>query len=307
MELNKIPALVVGLVVAILIVTVVAIPIIDDASSSIKSTENNTNYRFVSTSDITDTVTVMTKSDNSGWTVNGTEFTASGLNIISDGLIINATGAGDANISVFKGDSANTLLYSSIKSIVFENGTWTITKTSDATVTGPYSFVIYPSNDGSIGYFWGNKHNVSVNDTYFVKTSSTFYTGDDNSTYSANMILKMVGNSPTFVSGFISYKDSSGTTTNTPMTSSMIKSVTGATLSEDRKSYSMTNVTIELSYTIGSVTTHTITSNTMFSPISYDYISENDSSIIKIIDIIPILLIVSMLIAIVGTVFIRTQ
>lgn len=284
--------------VAVILICLVAIPIIDDASNSIKSMENNTNYRFVSTSDITDTVTVLTKSDNSGWTVNGTEFTSSGLNIISDGLIINATGSGDANISVFKGESANTLLYSSIKSIVFENGTWTITKTSDATLTGPYSFVIYPSNDGNIGYFWGNKHYASVNDTYFVKTSSTFYTGEDGSTYAANMILKMVGNSPTFVSGFISYKNSSGTITNTPMTSSMIESVTGATLSEDEKSYSITNVTITLSYTIGSVTTHTITSNTMFSPISYEYLSENDSAIIGILGIIPVILIAAVIVAI---------
>lgn len=308
MDLGKIPTLVVGLVVAILIVTVVAIPIIDDASKEIRSTENNTNYRFMATSDITDVVTIQMKSDNSGWLVNGKEFTTQGLNVISDGLILNVTGVGDANVHIFTGENANTELYSSIGSVVFDNGTWTLTKTNDTVITGTYTFVLYPVNDGPMGYFWGNNHNVSVKDTYYLRiTELTFYTGDDGSKYSATAVIKMIGNNASLVKGFIKITDSSGSISHVPMTSNMIRSASGATLSDDGRSYTVQSINLDVAYNAGNVSQHTITTNTMFSPVSYDYLSESDKSIISIIDVIPILLIVSMLVAIVGTVFVRNN
>lgn len=286
MDLGKIPTLVVGLIVAILIVTVVAIPIIDSTQDGLLVEQTNTSQRY-SAIDTTDKVTISYESAGTGFLIDGvaigdiiTNDSTSVLIIISSSLILRSGfSSGSVNSAMLYSPELNTenkqLAFPTNSKIVFENGTWEVTIAGELTATGSYDFLMIPSKTGTMGYF-DKTPNIKVNSDskmYIVNTISGF-----------NLTYGSIG------SGFeqaFSY-DSTGAAT--PIQISPVYT------DNDDLTYTITDVK-GLSNSWGS----------LIAPLTYKVLPSDNSAVYTVIDIIPILLIVSLLIAIVGTVLIRIQ
>lgn len=287
MELNKIPTLVVGLVVAILIVTVVAIPIIDDASKDIHSTVQNTTQKYYATSsgDLSEDLTITLESTNK-YTINGESY-----DYINNIVIITDTGdmwviyGDNYNLYQKSGNYAQRSLLVGGSTTFYTDGTYKATTSSGTEYTGTFGNVIYPSKDGDLGYF--------LNTTAYVDDASDVI-----------FFSITASNGAMFA---IEYK---ATGEEVEKIVSPYASGTEVTLTDAAISYNSTDETIAdnaingLTYKVGD-TSYTLRS--FIAPLNYKTITNNDSAVISIINIIPIVLIVSMLVSIVGMIFVRSN
>lgn len=287
MELSKIPTLVVGLIVAILIVTVVAIPIIDDASKSIYSEFNNPEglYSISNTADGPVTITT----DGTSLYINDIAQTKAisygsckmwGL----DFCVYVNTDSGSMALS----GTYNGTTYNVTKSVKYESGVITVTTGLGNELTFESPFFIYPDDNGDyVEYTVGSSPNVHINN------DATIYFGYCGPTYA---LVKA---------------DKNGV--------EQIGSVIGQT-GFDKVTVNFNKIASEdgMSYQLASIPTMTFTNSgtsessdknwiVMYAPLKYNAVSEMDGAIKSIIDIIPVILIVSMLIAIVATVFVKNQ
>lgn len=285
MELNKIPTLVVGLVVAILIVTVVAIPIFDDASKSIYSEYNNPEGTYsISTT-------------NSG----PVEITGDGTNIYVNGVKqIKSVKYGsykiwgqdfcvyintDSGSNVFDG-TYNGGLHKPVTSMKYENGVITlISGVSGAEVKLNSSFFIYPDDNGDYAQY-SNTTDVHINNDAIV------YIGSNGPNYT---LFKMTSSGNEQIGGVIN-----------ATTGSTAKLNASIVPSDDGLSYQFAS-TPSLTYTNSEGETSSGNWVSIYCPIKYNAVSEMDGAIRTIIDVLPVILIVSMLVAIVATVFVKIR
>lgn len=304
MDLGKIPTMVVGLVVAILIVTVVAIPIINDASSSIHSTSQNTTQNFAAiNTDSVDSFTVEIV-DNK-YLINGNEFVPPSATadyrpmVISDKflLMMNITSSPTASMQLaFEGGTGP-----SITKLTLENGVWTwSTSSTSGTITGT-TFLIYPDENGTWGYFNSTSVNVSDNGyCYSMYYGPVWYTpeGGSQQTYGVALVQKI---SKSANEGILQI--GKATDSNYATNSTIIRT---ANITENNGYFTVAPGSSVTATSDGNSYNRSV-SHVLFAPIEYITIEPNESAIISIINIMPVLLIVSMLIAVVGTVFVRTQ
>lgn len=298
MELSKIPTLVVGLIVAILIVTVVAIPIIDDSTQYIQSTAQNAEGRYMMTSTTEPTTITMV---DGVYTVNGEEIDDGPLNyqikVFSSEFMI-----------AFNSDGAFANLYSpsipgvmyNISKIEFDpvEGKATATISTGSTLEYSIDSLFYLHPKGEYGYFQAIPSDYPIH----VTNGATWY------------LLVTAFTQEGGKTAWASYKYT-GTTKEVYMDGF-------GKASSDESSYSLGTVGVSVQteaadskhFDITGVSDVTFSTATMpanickiIAPIEYMEISKTDGSIISIINIIPILLIVALLTAIVGTVFVRTQ
>ena len=289
MELNKIPILVVGLVVAILIVTVVAIPIIEDSSKEVRSTVQNTAQKYYATSsgDLSEDLTITLESV-SNYKINGESYDLSLNNIV----IITDTGdiwviyANNYNLYQKNDNYAQRSLGIGGSTTFYTDGTYKATTSAGVEYTGTFSNVIYPSNDGDLGYF--------INSTAYANDASdVIFFSITNASYGAMFAIK--------------YK---ATGEEVEKIVSPFSNGAEVTLTNAAISYNSTDETIAdnaingLTYKVGD-TSYTL--RAFIAPLEYKTITNNDSAVISIINIIPIVLIVSMLVSIVGMIFVRSN
>lgn len=289
MELNKIPILVVGLVVAILIVTVVAIPIIEDSSKEVRSTVQNTAQKYYATSsgDLSEDLTITLESV-SNYKINGESYDLSLNNVV----IITDTGdiwviyANNYNLYQKSDNYAQRSLGIGGSTTFYTDGTYKATTSAGVEYTGTFSNVIYPSNDGDLGYF--------INSTAYANDASdVIFFSITNASYGAMFAIK--------------YK---ATGEEVEKIVSPFSNGAEVTLTNAAISYNSTDETIAdnaingLTYKVGD-TSYTL--RAFIAPLEYKTITNNDSAVISIINIIPIVLIVSMLVSIVGMIFVRSN
>lgn len=287
MDLGKIPTLVVGLVVAILIVTVVAIPIIDDASKTIVTEMNNPTGVYSMAVSSSDEV-IIEPGTNGSLIINGVEQNQtylSGLEKIWGQNIA-------LRISV--DDSNNTLLQptvtvsGTVTSVKYAQGVITITSSNGSTTSINSSFFLYPDINGDYGGYETNRD--TVNEIHINKTSKAWI-GAAGLNY---MLYDITGGSKSVV-GTPTINNTNPTTT---LDAQFVESDDGLTYQVVKGA--------TISYT--NTETSEVTNNNwliLYCPMSYLEISETDGAIRTIINIIPLILIVSMLIAVVGTVFVK--
>lgn len=276
----------VGLIVAILIVTVVAVPIIDDASKTIVTEMNNpTGIYSMAAGSNGDEVTIE-PGTNGSLIINGVE-----QNQPNQGGIEKIWGQ-DLAIRITVDSSNNTQFQptvtgiGSITSIRYASGVISLTgSTGNTTIDSP--FFLYPDVNGTYGEY---DTRTSIMGEIFINKTSKAWIGSAGLNY---MLYDISGGNASVV-GTPIYNGNVETT----LTAQFVES-------DDGLSFQVAQ-TPTINYT-NSETSETTSTNwlMLYCPISYLSISETDGAIRTIIDIMPLVLIVSMLIAVVGTIFVK--
>lgn len=301
MELSKVPTLVVGLIVAILIVTVVAIPIIEDSNHYVRSYENNSTQRFL-VSDINSTIDI--KPNESGiYTVNGLVIPQAYMNIFvaTDDMICfygNSTITAQ-NIMVMCTDGLYNAHHLNIS-----DGTWSAYSSSnEVVISKPVVGKIYClSESGDYGYFNPNSSNPLFvnNDSNLMAITYSLEMVSGDETLKIQLYCRGTFNNLEVAAGF-------NVTSSSALDPSLITLSPINSEVQENDSVKISNATTTATLNLNGKTYTGQRNMALFAPIEYKAISTNDSAVISIINIIPILLIVSMLITIVGTVFVRTR
>lgn len=273
MNIDKSVFGVLSILVAVIVVATVAIPVIEDSSKDIHSTVQNTTQKYYATSsgDLSEDLTITLESTNS-YTINGESYD---LNINS---IVMITDTGD--MWVIYGNNYN--LYQKNSSYIqrslgiggsttfYTDGTYKATTSAGVEYTGTFGNVIYPSNDGDLGYF----------------LNSTAYADD-----ASDIIFFSISGSNGAMFA-IEYK---ATGEEVEKIVSPFASGAEVTLSDAAISYNSTDETIAdnaingLTYKVGD-TSYTVSS--FIAPLEYKTITENDSAMISILQIVPLLLLI---------------
>lgn len=267
MELSKIPAVIVGMVVAIIIVTVVAIPIIDNLPATNYTYADNENVGIKLAYEESPTVEIiLTDASTKTLTIDGTEITyPASMSILSDAFGIGAASAG-TNLYFYSG--TNLVLMATGDKISVDNGAWTFTPASGSTQTGQIDWILYPDNAGT----W-SKYNQNA------KISS------DTRIYVYGGTAPMVGVAEGTVNGDFSLCFSN------PAGSTMTVTINKVAI-EGGLSYNADCIN-GISATNASTGATTTSNGSIYAPIQYKVAV--DSQIDTIIDIIPLLLVVSIL------------
>lgn len=271
--------------VAVILICLVAIPLIQTSSEGIYSTENNTTERFMMASDSSEVVTLGFSTSN-GYSVNGVTVpqpSVSTWNVKAfwPGGFAKYNGTGFMEIN---GNGEATRF--NITKIVYDPAasTLTYTTTTEDVVVNDVPYMYYMADNGDYGLFVSNNP-VSINkDTdYFIFVENTNLNG--------------VGG---FRSGYVYNNDS------------LVETIIDPKLAVTDRNFQDTTITFNLNiedvdryhFTINGVTDLTVggsvisTPITIVAPIEYKYTTDNESIIISLLDLIPILLIAAVLIGI---------
>ncbi len=278
MKIENVPGMVVGVIIAILIISVVAIPIIDSLPATSYSYEENEQFSTRLAYETNPTVEIeVLDASTSSFKIDSTTITYnSGFNIMSPDFTINYN-TGSSTTSILTKDSNTTLATGDKISVT--DGAWTFTPTSGSTQSGQIDWIVYPDDNGD----WARYYNMNVK----VSADSTIYV--------AGVVVGLgVGLAEGSVNGdFAQLGYSSGITMTVALNKTPI---------EGGLSYNV-DATNGVTITNGS---NTGTSNgTIVAPIKYKVEANNATS--TIIDIIPILLVVSVLMGVVALVVNRTS
>lgn len=271
--------------VAVILICLVAIPLIQTSSEGIYSTENNTTERFMMASDSSEVVTLGFSTSN-GYSVNGVTVpqpSVSTWNVKAfwPGGFAKYNGTGFMEIN---GNGETTRF--NITKIVYDPAASTLTYTTSTedVVVNDVPYMYYMADNGDYGLFVSNNP-VSINkDTdYFIFVENTNLNG--------------VGG---FRSGYVYNNDS------------LVETIIDPKLAVTDRNFQDTTITFNLNiedvdryhFTINGVTDLTVggsvisTPITIVAPIEYKYTTDNESIIISLLDLIPILLIAAVLIGI---------
>lgn len=284
MELNKIPTLVVGLVVAILIITVVAIPIINDAQTGLVSQADNTTERY--TSIVTTEKIVLSENSEGSPMINNRLITdivpSSNVNyvmVVSDNLIARSiNNSGIFSTWYYVGANGEGVAFDFIGSSInnpivctFEDGTYSLVKSATTTLqTGTYSTLLIPSETGN----WGS---------FIPSESAPMYANTDK-----KVLFIRASSSESYVSiGTIDNLVMKWHVLNGTQGDNTDVSVIYTSINENGMDlYKVTGLNNNFAY--------------LFAPISYTTITNDDATIRTIVGITPLLLIVSLVISVVG-------
>ncbi len=273
MKLENIPGMVVGIIVAILIISVVAIPIIDSMPSYSYDYADNEQIsdRLAYETDPTIEIEVLDASTRS-LKVDSTTITyASSFTIMSADFAI---GAATSSTSLFFfTEQSNTTLATGDK-ISVTNGAWTFTPTSGSTQSGQIDWILYPSENGDWAKYNNINAKVSADTTIYVAGGAAGTTGVAEGTANDG-----------FTQLFVYPSGSTMTVTlnKTPI--------------EGGLSYNVDAIG-GISSVNGSNSNTGTVNGVIFAPIKYKI--EADDATSTIIDIIPILLVVSVLMGVVA-------
>lgn len=290
MDLKTIPLTAIGVAIAVLIVSVVAVPILSDSQTMITSQANNTNERYMSI--FSNEKVILSESEDGAPLINGipiSDFAPSLLSyylVISDKLIARCiTNSGILSSWSYSGIASDGTVFNLLQSTTvqpiictFENGTYNFTKGS-TNYTGTYSNLLVPSKTGTYG-------------AYYPSSSMPLYANDDTTIY----VVKAASSESYVSSGTIDdIKTSFHIVDNAAGDQIQIGLTSTVVDSNGMDIYKITGLEIPAGYTY------------IFAPISYTIISDGDNSVRTIIGIIPVLLIVSLIIGIVSTVVVRIK
>ena len=266
--------------VAVILICLVAVPLIDDSTKEVYSITQNTAQKYYATSsgDLSEDLAITLESV-SNYKINGESYDLSLNNIV----IITDTGdiwviyANNYNLYQKSDNYAQRSLGIGGSTTFYTDGTYKATTSAGVEYTGTFSNVIYPSNDGDLGYF--------INSTAYANDASdVIFFSIANASYGAMFAIK--------------YK---ATGEEVEKIVSPFASGAEVTLTDAAISYNSTDETIAdnaingLTYKVGD-TSYTL--RAFIAPLEYKTISENDSVIITILNLIPVMLVVALVLGI---------
>lgn len=278
MKIENVPGMVVGVIIAILIISVVAIPIIDSLPATSYSYEENEQFstRLAYETDPTVEIEVLDASTSS-FKIDSTTITYNNaFNIMSPDFTVNYNTASRTTSLMTK--ESNTTLATGDK-ISVTSGAWTFTPTSGSTQSGQIDWIVYPDDNGD----WARYYNMNVK----VSADTTIYVAGVNPGVATGLAEGTVNGEFTQL-GYTSGSTMTVTLNKTPI--------------EGGLSY---NVDATNGVTLGSGSNVGTSNGTIVAPIKYKV--EGNSATSTIIDIIPILLVVSVLMGVVALVVNRTS
>lgn len=271
MKLENIPGMVVGIIVAILIISVVAIPIIDSMPA--------TNYEYADNEQISNRlayeenptieIEVLDASTRS-FKINSTTITyPATFTIMSPDFGI---GVASSSTTSFLFTEQQKVTLATGDKISVTNGAWTFTPTSGSTQSGQIDWILYPDENGDWARYNATNAKVSADTTFFVVGGTGSIYGVSEGTATGEFTQLFVN----------------------PSGSTMTVNINKTPI-EGGLSY---NVDTSGSITVSNNSNTSTVSGTVFAPIKYKV--EANSTIMTIIDIIPILLVVSVLMGVVA-------
>ncbi len=280
MKIENVPGMVVGVIIAVLMITVVAIPIIDSLPA--------TSYEYADNEQISTRLAYETNP-----TIEIEVIDLSTMSVKIDSTTITYSDAfsiTSADFGIGADTSSKILFFFSNEPrvnmatgdrISVTNGDWTYTPTSGSTQSGHIDWIFYPSVDGD----WAMYKNINAK----VSADSTIYVAGSIAGIAAGTAEGTVGGE--FTQLYIYPLDATMTVTlnKTPIEGGLSYNVDAANGVE---------------VVSGSKTGTTY--GTIFAPIKYK-VEKTDNATSTIIDIIPILLVVSVLMGVVALFVNRTS
>lgn len=274
MNIDKSVFGVLSILVAVIIVATVAIPVIEDSSKDIHSTVQNTTQKYYATSssDLSEDLTITLES-TSNYKINGESYDLSLNNIV----IITDTGdmwviyANNYNLYQKSSNYAQRSLGIGGYTTFYTDGTYKATTSAGVEYTGTFGNVVYPSNDGDLGYF--------INSTAYANDASdVIFFSISNASYGAMFAIKYKATGEE-VEKIVS-----------PFASGAEVTLTDAAISYDSTDETIADNAINgLTYKV-SDTSYTL--RAFIAPLEYKTITENDSAMISILQIVPLLLLI---------------
>lgn len=277
--------------VAVILICLVAIPLVDASTETVKTSMNNVAERYMMAQSTTGDITIEATESATTFIINGKSITFESGNysdfyaIITNNLFIrlNVNGA----FVYFDGwGSGGTTLGTDGKIEINSSG-WTVnlpSGTAPGTYSKSYDWICYPNENGNYGVyrFTGN---------YYVDNDATVFSVKESNTLSNGVM--------TLPSAIWSGSIDGGTeslyawnSTTTPPTD--VSSTTEISMEYTEKGEISTKVNrIVMKYGENSVGIATA-----IIPIEYHVITENDSTIRTILQLVPVMLIVSLVLGI---------
>lgn len=284
--------------VAVILVCLVAIPIIDASTADINTAEQNTGMRYTNNAGISGEMAI-TNGEKfvkvGDYTINTSTSGIPTILFLSDSVAITAGGSADwpavkivdlkNNIAFNNGVSSNlTISESSVK---YSN--------NNVNYEVPFTWCYVLSENGTYGQWW-EYGGASAKNVYFDKGQDILMlkaAAASTTTGTTHMVLaKFDGSGSTILtSNTVTYPDSGTTATVTTLASS---------------DYTLQNPTVtdtDLGYMISDYDARVIIGETTYfmvilAPIEYHILTENQSIVLSLINIVPVLLIAAILIGI---------
>lgn len=266
--------------VAVILVCLVAIPLINDSTDSIRTVGMNSSDRYVVV-DGEDTFRIESTGTIGTFIINGETQTVNYFRLLAE------------TISIYLSPSSSEIAYPGMTGTVsfsttagnyiqFENGNWTL-HTNTLDVTQPYNWILHSSETGNYGLY--------------ATTSSTAIMVDNDSKIYASQIQSVSGSTVTRP-----FMITSGTI-NDGFTGKYFSYVSGTS-----QTYNLTTVAKlngekgEISSELNSLTTEyndtTFSPILLYVPLEYHYLSDMDSTTRTILSMIPILLVAAVIVGI---------
>lgn len=262
--------------VAVILICLVAIPLIDNSTGTIHTTTQNTTQKYYATEagELTEDLTITLVSDNN-YTINGESYPAPLNSIImvtdNDFWVLYGN-----NYNLYQGNTQRSLMIGG-STTFHTDGTYKATTSTGTEYTGTFTNLIYPSINGNLGYF----------------VNKTAYADDD-----SDVIFFSISGSNGAIFA-VKYKASGEFVEN--VHAPFITGTGAQTMTDSAIVYNTNDETIAdraikgLTYKIGD-TQYTTTS--FIAPLNYETITQNDATIITILDLIPVLLIAALIVGI---------
>lgn len=278
--------------VAVIMIMLIAVPLIDDASSTVRTATNNTTETFMVT-DADGDVEIVKNSDNTMFTVNGQPFMQYYMMIYfaTDDMVCYYTNVSTTQV-MFRVMTPDLNVNATKLSV--HNGNWEAfddsgSSVASGTVNGK---MMYLSNEGKYGIF-----SPSMSNPLFINDDSPLIgiltrTLEDSSGNTKPII--------TYLGGTYSNLTARCAISGTDMISPSAVSVTMTSgILQDDESIRINSPVFSITASI-SGTTYTSEGNILrlIAPIEYKVISENDSIIITLLELVPVLLIVALVLGI---------
>lgn len=279
--------------IAVIMIMLIAVPLIDDASSTVRTGENNTTQKFL-VSDAEASVDI--RPNSSGiYTVNGVEYPQAYM------YMYMATD----NMVCYYGNVTTTAqqvmilcpsgIYT-VHHVIVEDGVWKAYSSSDELVHSEavVGKIYCTSNQGDYGYF-----NVSSSAPLYINKDSILMgvsmtitaTAGDNTTIKATAYCRGTYDNMQVVA-------CQNNETSMPIDPSMVSITPIVATEQENDSLKITSNLITATINIDGKSYVGERSLLLFAPIEYKTISDNDSIIITLLQLVPVLLIVALVLGI---------
>lgn len=286
MNIDKSVFGVLSILVAVIVVATVAIPVIEDSSKEIKTTQNNVSERYMMSESTVGEITIEATETAGTFIINGESKTINAGDysdfwcVLTNNLFVRLYST--SSWVTFDGLPVSFTNLGTTGKVVINSEGWTVTVPSGSgagTYTGTYDWICYPNEKGNYGLY-----RYSVNGAYVDNDATVFAIKESPNASEGVMTIPSVIWSGS-IDGGDNTKIAWDRTNNQTLDVSSSTNVYIKYSEKGEISTKMSSVTVEYG-------DNSATISTVIIPIEYHVITENDSAMISILQIVPLLLLI---------------